>query len=407
MLMIAAAVFGIDTKASTTYQLFVLLLIVFAFSLLGSLYNTLKVTIDRKLPRYVTVGEPFSYQISIDNLSGKKYHNLVLIDQLAENPADIAKFINAGNVKKLSFISFQQWRRLLSEQRGGIIRELPIGCLPQQQLNCKNSVVPLRRGIIYFSGCYIAKPDFLGLFRRLVFVELKQYCFVLPKHYPVAAFKIQGSRKYQPGGISQANSVGESAEFMALREYRQGDPMHLVHWKSLARHSQLISKQYQDEYFVRRALVLDTFQGDASHAQFEAAISVAASLAIGERQNESLLDLMFAGTEAYCFTSGRGLDQLQHIREILASVQASHSDSFKLLQQKIQQYAFRCSSLIFVLLHWDDDRKQLIRQMRLADIPVIVFHVFEQSTAIPQTTEHEESFYLVDCSNIAESLAAL
>ena len=58
-----------------------------------------------------------------------------------------------------------------------------------------------------------------------------------------------------------ASSVGESEEFVSLRDYRRGDPMRHIHWKSWAKTGKPIVKEFQDEFFVRHALILDTFAG--------------------------------------------------------------------------------------------------------------------------------------------------
>jgi len=44
--------FGVNTKQSTTYQLFMFLFVLLVFSWVNSAFNRLKVTLTRKLPRY-------------------------------------------------------------------------------------------------------------------------------------------------------------------------------------------------------------------------------------------------------------------------------------------------------------------------------------------------------------------
>jgi len=62
---------------------------------------------------------------------------------------------------------------------------------------------------------------------------------------------------------------------MVLRDYRQGDAMNQIHWKSFARHGKLIVKEYQDKYFVRIVLVLDANANNLVEELFETAVSVA------------------------------------------------------------------------------------------------------------------------------------
>src|SRR5262249_47616439 len=143
---------------------------------------------------------------------------------------------------------------------------------------------------------------------------------VLPKRYIIPPIALPGAMKYQQGGVALASAVGQSEEFMALREYRRGDPLRHIHWKSWARAGRPVVKEFQDEFFVRHALILDTFTTSARAEVFEEAVAVAASFACSLRSQESLLDLMFVGPQAFCFTTGRGLAHTDQMLEILAAV---------------------------------------------------------------------------------------
>ncbi len=409
--MIAAAVFGVDTGHSTTYQLFVFLLVVLIFSLLGSVFNRLQVSLTRQLPRYGTVGEPLRYSVTVTNLTTRTYDRLALIEPLAEtlpSPAQLQQFYSVHNLPLIKRgISFRQWLRYLTYQRGGVIGEIALPRLGHTPVQVSNSFIPTRRGIIHFAPSIIAKPDLLGLFRRLIVVDVSQSCIVLPKRYPIKPLDLTGRRQYQAGGVSLSNSVGNSSEFMSLRDYQQGDPLHSIHWKSYAKHGKLIVKDYQDEYFVRRALVLDTFIGTANREQFEAAVSVAASLASNEQSHEALLDLLFVGQQSYCFTAGRGVDQLTHLQEILASVQASNDTAFSQLQQTVLARVGLCSSLLCVLMHWDEARQGFIKQLMAHGLPVAVFLLHDGSLTLAQCPHQPPHFYLLDYRQLAEQLVAL
>jgi uncharacterized protein (DUF58 family) len=408
---IAAAVFGVNIRQSTAYQLFMLLFVLLVFSWLNSAFNRLKVTLTRQLPRYGMVGEPLRYSVTLTNLTSRTYDRLALCEELAETLPSVAQLKSFYRLNKQPWfkqgISYRRWLRYLAFQRGGLIAETALPNLAQKPLQIKISFIPTRRGSITFADSYLAKPDLLGLFRRLIILEACQSCLVLPKQYPVKPLGLAGKRKYQAGGVSLANSVGNASEFMSMRDYQRGDPSNSIHWKSFAKHGKLIVKEYQDEYFVRRALLLDTLIGDAAAEQFEAAVSVAASIAVNERQNEALLDLMFVGLQAYCFTTGRGVDHLPHLLEILASVQSSPEGSFAQLQQAVLARAGLCSSLICVLMHWDEPRQDFIKQLHTRDLPVAVFLLHDGSLTREQCANKPEHFYLLDYHHLAEQLAAL
>ena len=409
--MIAAAIFGVNTKQSTTYQLFAFLLVVLVFALLNSSFNRLKVTLSRRLPRYGMVGEPLRYNVTLTNLTPRTYDRLALCEQLAETLPSATQLLKFYQLHKQPWfkrgVSFRRWLRYLAYQRGGVIAETALPDLAQTPLQIPISFIPTRRGTITFTDSYLAKPDLLGLFRRLIVLKAPQSCLVLPKHYPIKPLTLAGQRKYQAGGVSLANSVGNSSEFMSLRDYQRGDALNSIHWKSFAKHGKLIVKEYQDEYFVRRALVLDTFVGDAATEQFEAAVSVAASIAVNERQNEALLDLMFVGLQTYCFTTGRGVDQLPHLQEVLAAVQPCEEGSFARLRQAVLARAGLCSSLVCVLMHWDQARQDFIKQLLAHDLPVAVFLLHDGALTKQQCANKPEHFYLLDYHHLAEQLATL
>jgi uncharacterized protein (DUF58 family) len=153
--------------------------------------------------------------------------------------------------------------------------------------------------------------------------------------------------------------------------------------------------------------VLDTFIGTAPREQFEAAVSVAASLATSEQDDEALLDLLFVGLQSYCFTSGRGVDQVTHLQEILASVQASPESSFELLQQSVLARLALCSSLLCVLMHWDETRQNFIQQLMAHGLPVAVFLLHDGSLTLAQCPKQPPHFYLLDYRYLAEQLAGL
>lgn len=60
-----------------------------------------------------------------------------------------------------------------------------------------------------------------------------------------------------PGPLS--SSTGDAIEFVGTRDYREGDPPRNIHWRSWARRGAPVVKEYQEEYFCRIALILDTF----------------------------------------------------------------------------------------------------------------------------------------------------
>lgn len=407
---LAAAVFGIDTKASTTYQLFVFL----AALLLGALFLApfirCRVAVMRELPRYGTVGEPLRYTATLQNLDMRAQDGLAFIDLLREDypsAQEVQAYRALQGRRAARLITYRDWLACLVWKRGGTIEEAPLPRLGREPLNVKLQFTPLRRGRVYFDACCIAKAEPLGLFRRLARIDRPQTCLILPKYYPIKPLQLPGARRYQPGGVTFANAVGESAEFMALRDYRPGDALAAVHWKSYAKYGKLIVKEYQDEYFARAALVLDTFIAGSNAARFEAAVSVAASLVFGGEQNDLLLDLVFIDRDAYCFTSGRGVDQSLRLQEILAAVQPERSAPFDRLKHSVLAHASRCSAVLCVLLCWDEERRALVKQLQALGLTVYAFVLHDGELTGAVLPAAPPNCFRIDTRRVGEDLAAL
>ncbi len=229
---VASAVFGVNTKLSTTYQLFVFLAVLLALSWLNGRFNRLKVEFRRELPRYAMAGEPFSYRVTLTNLTKKSYGSLALAEHLTETFPDkeqirrYFRFHQRPWYRRL--VSYREWLRYMAYLRGGTLAEIALPDLAITPLTQIVQVTPARRGLMTFAGSFLAKPDSLGLFRRLIPLEGNDTCLVLPKSYPIKPLALAGTRKYQPGGVTLASSVGNSSEFMSLRDYRPGDAINSI-----------------------------------------------------------------------------------------------------------------------------------------------------------------------------------
>jgi uncharacterized protein (DUF58 family) len=267
----------------------------------------------------------------------------------------------------------------------------------------------LRRGHFHLTGMTFASPDPFGLFRSLKKFPLAQTILILPKRYPLPSIMLPGRTKYQQGGVAMASAIGQSEEFVSLRDYRPGDPLRHIHWKSFAKTGRPIVKEFQDEFFVRHALILDTF-GVPRHSQvFEEAVSVAASFACSIQTQEALLDLMFVGPQAYCFTAGRGVGHMEQMLEILASVQPCQEKPFSALKQLVIEHSDAVSGCICIFLRWDEERQNFVEHLKILGVPVLVLVVNEKEERLSfgPMADQPENFHVLPLGKIGEALARL
>jgi uncharacterized protein (DUF58 family) len=261
-----------------------------------------------------------------------------------------------------------------------------------------------------FTGAALARTDPLGLFRSCVTVPASQTVLILPKRYLLPPIALPGSMKYQEGGVALAANVGRSDEFVSLRDYRRGDPLRHIHWRSWAKAGRPIVKEFEDEFFVRHALVLDTFTAEPHSEILEEAVSVAASFACTVLTQESLLDLLFVGAESYCFTAGRGLGHVDRMLEILAGVRACRDKPFPTLEHLVLSHISAVSGCVCVLLAWDAARREFVKKLQTLGVPVLVLVVAAPGRAEldPGPLRDEpHRFQVLELGRIEQDLAGL
>jgi uncharacterized protein (DUF58 family) len=110
---------------------------------------------------------------------------------------------------------------------------------------------------------------------------------VTPEVVPLPAVRLAG--EYSGTGDSRTRSVAVHGEDdAATREYRHGDDLRRVHWRSTAHVGELMVRREEQPWESRATVVLDTrafaHRGEGAAASFEWAVSAAASIAMHLRQ---------------------------------------------------------------------------------------------------------------------------
>lgn len=218
-----------------------LLLIAMGF-MLGA--TTLEVALTVEPPR-VTVGEPVAGEVEVVNRA-----RTPLLPVLLELPVG----------------------------EGGVAFHLPT-LLPGAR-HGELFVVPTeRRGVIPVGPVTTARGDAVGLFRRDVTWSKSVEIFVHPRVTPLEPLGA-GLMRDLEGKTAENISMSDLA-FHALREYAPGDDLRHVHWRSSAKHGQLLVRQFLDTRRSHLNAIVDSRpEAYASETDYETAVSVAASLLV-------------------------------------------------------------------------------------------------------------------------------
>jgi uncharacterized protein (DUF58 family) len=225
-----------------------------------------------------------------------------------------------------------------------------------------------RRGYYLLSGVRQETWFPFGVWRDLLVYKMPQTLLVYPRFSPLIDLDIPVGLRYQPGGVALSSNVGDSTEFLGVRQFKPGDSIRNIHWKSWGRVGEPVVKEFQEEFFCKIALVLDTFlppgSGEEYRADFEAILSVAAAIADHLSQTEYIVDLFAAGPDLYTLEAGRNLAHLDNVLDVLACLEPSYQTPFETVAPALTEHLGTITTVIFVMLDWDQDRERMARVVR-------------------------------------------
>jgi uncharacterized protein (DUF58 family) len=142
---------------------------------------------------------------------------------------------------------------------------------------------------------------------------------VVPAVHPLLPLHAQGS--WMGSGDSTARTAAASGEHdLATREYRHGDDLRRVHWRSTARRGELMVRRDEQPHQMRATVLLDRraigHRGEGVASSFEWCVSAAASVCallvhggFGVRILSDDVDTRWTGRE-HSTGAGQLLDQL-------------------------------------------------------------------------------------------------
>ena len=182
---------------------------------------------------------------------------------------------------------------------------------------------------------------------------------VVPRVANVARLPFTIAARHQPGGVAMASKSGEAMDLLGVRPYRPGDPVRDLHARSWARTGVPVVREYQQEYFTRVGVVLDTDVEDTD--RLEAAIELAAGVIAHLSRGEALVDVLVVGDAVHELTLGRSLGTLDQALELLATVERGPSLSAPQLLGRLEPYLGRLSTVVVIALAEGAERTALQR----------------------------------------------
>jgi len=181
------------------------------------------------------------------------------------------------------------------------------------------SVRAEQRGRYDIGPLIIRLTDPFGLIEMTRTYPSTDHLTVIPKITSLPAIRLPG--EYAGNGDNRSRAVAVHGEDdAATREYRHGDDLRRVHWKSTARTGELMVRREEQPWDSRATIVMDLrtagFRGEGPTSSFEWAVSATASVADHLRLAGYQLRMVSESVDLSPDATGRGtvLDHLAAVR---------------------------------------------------------------------------------------------
>jgi uncharacterized protein (DUF58 family) len=272
------------------------------------------------------------------------------------------------------------------------------------------------RGAYILGGCRVLTDFPFGLLQSYRIQRTPTRLIVHPAFRPLTRFNLPSGRRFQPGGIAMASQVGDSFEYLGNREWRDGDNPRDIDWRATARLSgatgtSLVVREWREEYFLRVGVVLDThvpvgqptskrmflrelserLPGHSSQEQrlaaLERAVSVCAAVSDALARQDYIVDIFAAGPNLYHLTAGRSLAYREQILDILACVEGSPEEPLSHIAPRLHQELDRLTTVICIVLDWDEPRRQFVDELRQHGVGVKVLWIAGNEDAQPDEAD--------------------
>jgi uncharacterized protein (DUF58 family) len=136
---------------------------------------------------------------------------------------------------------------------------------PHERVEVTTRRTPARRGEITTQTLTLRSGAPFGVAERIERVTAPATTLVLPRVVPLPNLPFVEPVGTVEPAIHTAPRRGYGPDYLAVRDYRPGDPMRHIHWGLTARHGELMVREFEEERTRRLAVVVDTDRdvGDA------------------------------------------------------------------------------------------------------------------------------------------------
>jgi uncharacterized protein (DUF58 family) len=215
------------------------------------------------------------------------------------------------------------------------------------------------RGRLFERGKYQLGPVRIstqfpfGLFSRTISVLEEDTLYVYPRLGRLTRNWLERHRRALAGADRRERRPGPEGDFYGVREWRSGDSLRYVHWRSSARTGKLVVRQFEQPRNRDVAILLDVWQPEKPSAgdreNVELAVSFAATVLSDLcRRSGSKVHLATYNAKPHCLGGPASSALLQDMMKILAVLESRSDDNLPALVDHVLNQIASGTEIILV-----------------------------------------------------------
>ncbi len=281
-LSLSLALIGINSQAGWLFWLASMVLSAVVVSWALSRQQVRGLSLSRRHAPRVVEGESLEVTLEVANRGRFSRHLLVVMDDdPCANSLERRPRIKAPRKTVRDYVRDPSPPRIPSpDEDGGSASFLVPFVEGQGKAALTYRRAGLRRGVYrdWPGGLY--SEGLLGLARHGRRVAVKSRLVVYPYSVELSSFPLADSFLHPQRSSYDLSSKGAGTDFYGVREFRAGDPLRHVHWKTTARLGDLAVKEFEREVGTPLVVLIDNYAGNgAGNGSAAASLDSAARLA--------------------------------------------------------------------------------------------------------------------------------
>jgi uncharacterized protein (DUF58 family) len=268
---------------------------------------------------------------------------------------------------------------------------IPVHLAPRGHESADYRIRLGRRGLHSLASVGILTTDPLGLAHEETARTLPARILVYPRVVELPEEFLAPEARGGGAAVETSSRQGEGTGFFGIRQYRPGDPLRHIHWRTAARVGRLAVIEWEADESRDTLIAVETGAGTerslGSGSTLDLAAGLAASLASSLLTRNHALRVVAPGYSRWKPVADRGTTAIPDILEVLALMQADHAASVGTEIRRLSPHLNPGAQVCLITPAADEALAETCRYLLTARLSPVVYALLDTPRGRPTEWE--------------------